>query len=214
MCNVFRLLIFFFSNSSTCFGRQTPPSSGALFECIYSFWYNTPILLPTCDKVEMDEFHLTFVTGRQQYRHIAPKAVYTVKKCSWAWTSLSPETCSDVLKRSINGICFILLVAYIVVLTVISFTIFISALWWVTQKPKNVVLLTSERVCWTKLFLLAICNTTWHTSPLCSVCTMHVELCKVHSVLVENPRREKTSWETSFIREGTVIPLKTKCRLP
>jgi len=26
--------------SPTCFGRQIHPSSGALFDCIYSFWYN------------------------------------------------------------------------------------------------------------------------------------------------------------------------------
>ena len=35
----------FLKTSSTCFGRQTRPSSGALFDCIYSFWYNAPILL-------------------------------------------------------------------------------------------------------------------------------------------------------------------------
>jgi hypothetical protein len=33
---------------------------------------------------------------------------------------------------------------------------------------------------------------------------MLVGLCKVHTGLVETPRREKTSWDTSFIREGTV----------
>ena len=41
--------------------------------------------------------------------------VYTVKKCSWGWASLSPETRRADLKRSINGICCILLVAYIVI---------------------------------------------------------------------------------------------------
>jgi len=35
-------------------GDKTRPSSGALFDCIYSFWYNAPILLPTSDKVEME----------------------------------------------------------------------------------------------------------------------------------------------------------------
>ena len=54
------------------------------------------------------------VTGRQQYRCIVPKAVYTVKNCSWRRASLSPETCRADLKRSLNGICCILLVAYIV----------------------------------------------------------------------------------------------------
>ena len=41
----------------------------------------------------------------------------TVKKCSWRWASLSPETCradsNRSIKRSINGIFCILLVAYI-----------------------------------------------------------------------------------------------------
>jgi len=38
------LLIFLIC--STRFGGQTHPSSGALFDCIYSFLYNSPILLP------------------------------------------------------------------------------------------------------------------------------------------------------------------------
>ena len=41
-------------------------------------------------------------TGRQQCRCIVPKAVYTVKKCSWGWANLSPETCRADLKRLIN----------------------------------------------------------------------------------------------------------------
>jgi hypothetical protein len=36
------------------------------------------------------------------------------QKCSWGWANLTLETCKADLKRSINGICFILLVAYIV----------------------------------------------------------------------------------------------------
>ena len=31
-----------------------------------------------------------------------PKAAYTVKKCSWGWANLSPETCRTELKRLIN----------------------------------------------------------------------------------------------------------------
>ena len=41
-------------------------------------------------------------TGRQQCRCIVPKAVFTVKKCSWGWANLSPETCRAELKRLIN----------------------------------------------------------------------------------------------------------------
>jgi len=39
-------------------------------------WYNAPVLLSTGDKVEME---LKLATGRQQYRYIVPKGVYTVK---------------------------------------------------------------------------------------------------------------------------------------
>ena len=163
----------------------------------------------------MDEFHLDLVTGRQQYWCIVPKAVYTVEKCSWGWASLSPETCSAVLKRSINGICCILLVAYIVVLTVISFKIFISALWRVTQKPKDVVvLLTSRRVCWSKLFLLAICNSTWYTSPLCSVCTMHVELCKVRAQRFgRKPSKEEDQLGDQLYKGGHCYPFKDEVQI-
>jgi hypothetical protein len=35
-------------------------------------------------------------------RYIVPTAVYTVKKCSWGWENLSPETCRPELKRLIN----------------------------------------------------------------------------------------------------------------
>ena len=45
-------------------------------------------------------FHLN--RDRQQCRYIAPKAVYTIKKCSWGWANLSPETCRAELIRSIN----------------------------------------------------------------------------------------------------------------
>ena len=65
------------------------------------------------------------VTGRHQCRCIVPKAVYTVKKCSGGWASLSPETCTAYsnrsIKISINGICCIMLVAYIVATKSISF---------------------------------------------------------------------------------------------
>ena len=45
MQQLFRLLIFLIS--PTYFGQQIRPSSGALFDCIYSFWYNAPTLLLT-----------------------------------------------------------------------------------------------------------------------------------------------------------------------
>jgi hypothetical protein len=64
------------------------------------------------------ELHLNLVTGQQQYRCIVPKAVYIVKS--------APEDgrvcCPKLVKRSINVICCILLVAYIVVLMVHGLT--------------------------------------------------------------------------------------------
>ena len=38
------------------------------------------------------------------------------QECSWGWTSLSPETCRADLERWINGICCIVLVAYVIIL--------------------------------------------------------------------------------------------------
>jgi len=45
--------------------------------------------------------------GRQQCRCIVPKNVYTVKKCSWGWANLSPETCRADLKRLIKEKVFV-----------------------------------------------------------------------------------------------------------
>ena len=41
-------------------------------------------------------------TGRQQCRCILSKDVHTIKKCSWGWVNLAPETCRAELKRLIN----------------------------------------------------------------------------------------------------------------
>ena len=38
-------VLLIISISSTCFGRQFRPSSGAL-DCVYSLWYNAPTMLP------------------------------------------------------------------------------------------------------------------------------------------------------------------------
>jgi hypothetical protein len=49
--------------------------------------------------------------------HCTKNCIYSLK-CSWGWANLSLETCRADLKRSINGICCILLVAYIVFLVI------------------------------------------------------------------------------------------------
>ena len=52
-------------------------------------------------------------------RCIVPKAVYTVKKCSYGWANLSPETCRAELKRLINekvvGSCWLFTSLYYIV---------------------------------------------------------------------------------------------------
>ena len=67
-----------------------------LFDCIYS------VAADRCHGWDGTEFHLNLDTGRQQCRCIVPKAVYTVKKCSWGWANVPPETCRADLKRLIN----------------------------------------------------------------------------------------------------------------
>ena len=97
-CNRFRLLIFL--NQLYMFRATNSP----IFRS--TFWLYIQLLVQCTDIA---------VTGRQQYRCIVPKAVCRVKKCFWGWASLSPETCRADLKRPMNEICCILLVAYIVV---------------------------------------------------------------------------------------------------
>ena len=46
------------------FRATNSPILGSTYDCIYSFWYKAPTLLPT---------------SRQQCRCVVPKAVYTVK---------------------------------------------------------------------------------------------------------------------------------------
>jgi len=55
-----------------------------------------------CYLVEMEQLHLNHGTDRQRCQCTVPKAVYTVKKCSWGWSNLSPKTCRADLKRLIN----------------------------------------------------------------------------------------------------------------
>ena len=61
-----------------------------------------------------------YLNCRQQCRCIVPEAVYTVKKCSWGWANLRPETCWADLKRLINE------------KVLASCWLFISLYWWCT----------------------------------------------------------------------------------
>jgi len=49
MQQLFRLIIFLIQ--PYMFRATTRPSSGALFDSIYNFWYNAPTLLPTGNSV-------------------------------------------------------------------------------------------------------------------------------------------------------------------
>ena len=83
---------YLYPMSSTCFGRCFRPSSGAL-DCIHSFWYSPPMLLPAGVTEEMErEFHLVHNTSQQQHRWTISETVNTVK-CSRWWAKTSPETC-------------------------------------------------------------------------------------------------------------------------
>jgi len=61
--------IYFFLVSSTCFGRCFRPSSGAR-DCIYSFWYCSPMLLPAGVMDEMERIELHLVGRHLQFRSI------------------------------------------------------------------------------------------------------------------------------------------------
>ena len=73
---------------------------------------------------------------RQQYRFIVPKAVYTVKKCSWGWANFSHETRRAELKRLINE------------KVVASCWLLTSLYWWctVTQTSDSLFILPYFRV--------------------------------------------------------------------
>ena len=87
-CNFW--FIYLYPISSTCFGRCFHPSSGAL-DCIYSFWYSPPLLLPAgvLDEMELS-FHLVHNTDWQQHSSTISEAVNIVK-CSWWWAKTSPK---------------------------------------------------------------------------------------------------------------------------
>ena len=119
-CNNFRSLIFLLIYLNLRFERQARLSSGAHLTVYTASVQYTDISAYRWQGWGGTEFHLILVTGRQQYRCIAPKLYIYSQMCSWRWTSLSPETgrtdSNRWIKRSLNENCCILLVAYIVVL--------------------------------------------------------------------------------------------------
>jgi hypothetical protein len=107
-CNFFVYL--FVPNQLYMFRTMFSPSSGAL-DCIYSFWYSPPILLPAGVMDEMErELHLVHDTGQQQRRWTISEAVNTVK-CSWWWMKTSPETCrADWVQIHTPKFCILLVI--------------------------------------------------------------------------------------------------------
>jgi hypothetical protein len=108
---IFRLLIFL--NQPYMFRATTSPILRSTFDYIQ--------LLVQCTDTATDRWRGWDVPPQPCYQsaalsvHCTKSCIYS-QKCSWGWANLSPETCRADLKRSINGICCILLVAYIVVL--------------------------------------------------------------------------------------------------
>jgi len=68
-------------------------------------------LLVQCTDIAADQCHRSAAISV----HCTKSCIYS-QNFSCGWASLSPETCRADLKRSINGICRILLVVYFVVL--------------------------------------------------------------------------------------------------
>ena len=73
-----------------------------------------------CRSLPRLRWNLNRGNDRQQCRFIVPKAVYTVKTCSWGWANMPPETCWADLKRIINE------------KVVASCWLFTSLYWWCT----------------------------------------------------------------------------------
>ena len=95
------------------FWATNSPSSGALFDCIYSFCYNAPPLLPTGATVEMEHFHLNRGTGQQQRWCIVPKAVCSQKVLLRMGEYVARNMLGWFKKINKWKICRILLVVYI-----------------------------------------------------------------------------------------------------
>ena len=148
------IFLLIYMNLLYVFRATNSPIFRSTFDCIYRFG---TMHRYCCQPVQCTkEFNL--VTGRQHYRCIVlnqgtqpchrsaaisarcTKAVYTVKKCSWRWASLSPETCragSNIsIKISINENRCMLLVDYIVVLTMHGLTNIKSKFWSVSELGK------------------------------------------------------------------------------
>jgi hypothetical protein len=103
MQQLFRLLIFLIQPYMFR-ATNSPILRSPLWLYIQLLVRCTDTAADRCHGWDGTEFHLNRGTGRQQCRCIVPKAVYTVKKCSWGWANLSPETCRAELKRLINKI--------------------------------------------------------------------------------------------------------------
>ena len=85
-----QLRLFIFLNQPYMFRATNTPILRS------NFWLYIQLLVQ-CTDTAADRG-----TGRQQCRCIVPKAVYRVKRRSWEWAYLSPETCRADLKRLTN----------------------------------------------------------------------------------------------------------------
>ena len=61
------IVLLIISISSTCFGLQFRPSSGAL-DCVYSLWYNAPTMQPAGDQVTIRQHCWCFIPPDEMYK--------------------------------------------------------------------------------------------------------------------------------------------------
>ena len=120
---LFRLLIFLIQ--PYMFWATNSPSSGALFDRTYSFWYSAPTLLPTGATVEMELHEVPF----KPWHRLAAEAVRFTKSCIYSQKVLLRM--GEFVARNMLGwfkntdkrkSCCILLVVHIVVLVMIGHT--------------------------------------------------------------------------------------------
>ena len=161
-----------------------------------TFWLYIQLLVQ-CTDTAADRCHGG--TGCHRCRCIVPKAVYTVKKCSWEWANLSPKTCRAELKRLINEkICCIFLVIYIVVLK-----------WWMatqTSCPFCIWYLETPILSWSHYYS-ASANKSWFAfqNTLCQTtyCMMErnnerqiltVKICIMRGFMTFTPPNAVIKW--------------------
>ena len=89
-----------------CFVRKTMWKTNKMQQLFrLSIFLNQPYMFRATNTPILRSTFWLYMQLLVQYTYTVtdlPKAVYTVKKCSWGWANLSSETCRAELKRLIN----------------------------------------------------------------------------------------------------------------